>query len=205
MPPSKRKSKKSAKRKSAPAGIDMALVKALSHPYRFHALKILNERTASPTELADLIGCDVNMIAYHVRELDKFGCIELVSTKPRRGATEHFYRAIRRPHFRDDEWLAIPPSIRERMNSMQLVETSKDISRAMSEGSFERRTDRHCSYTLGRVDEKGWKEAMDLATETLERFYDILAGSNQRLVESGEEGIPMALSMIGFETAPKDE
>ena len=37
-------------------GIDQLLVKALSHPHRLHALKILNERTASPIQLAPIVG-----------------------------------------------------------------------------------------------------------------------------------------------------
>ena len=50
-------------------GIDQRLVKALSHPHRLHALKILNERTASPIQLAPMVGTTVGRIAYHVREL----------------------------------------------------------------------------------------------------------------------------------------
>jgi hypothetical protein len=203
--PARKKSKKSAARKTAPSGIDLTLVKALSHPYRFHALKILNERTASPNELAGLLGCDVNKIAYHVRELAKYDCIELVYTRPRRGATEHFYRATRRPHFGHGEWVAIPASLRENINGMQLEEMGKEIARALEGGSFERRADRHCSYVPGRVDDQGWGEAMELLDETLERFYDILAASNGRLVGSEDKGIPIALSMIGFETAPAEE
>jgi predicted transcriptional regulator len=30
-------------------------------------------------------------VSYHVRQLEKAGLIELVATKPRRGALEHYY------------------------------------------------------------------------------------------------------------------
>lgn len=192
-------------RKTASGGIDVALVKAISHPHRLHALHILNERVASPTDLANEIGVDVNYIAYHVRELLKYDCVELVDTRPRRGATEHFYRATKRPHFRDEEWLQIPLSLRDQMIATMLKDMYADIGRSLDGGQFEARPDRHCTHTPGIVDEKGWGEVQDLLTETLERYFDILASSGERLVESKQEGIPMAVSMVGFATAPSKD
>ncbi len=36
---------------------------------------------------------DVSHLAYHIRVLRQLGFIELVETRQRRGALEHFYRA----------------------------------------------------------------------------------------------------------------
>jgi hypothetical protein len=43
-------------------------------------------------------------VGYHVRVLRELGCIELVRTARRRGAIEHFYRAVERPYLTDREW-----------------------------------------------------------------------------------------------------
>ena len=48
----------------------------------------------------------------HVRVLEKYDCIELVDTKQRRGATEHFYRATRRQFLSNREWARMPESLR---------------------------------------------------------------------------------------------
>jgi DNA-binding transcriptional ArsR family regulator len=80
-------------RKSKEASVDPRLIKALGHPVRVRALAILNERVASPSELAEELGEALGNVAYHVKVLEENGAIELVRTAPVRGALEHFYRA----------------------------------------------------------------------------------------------------------------
>jgi DNA-binding transcriptional ArsR family regulator len=76
-----------------PEAINRRLVRALSHPLRVRILEVLSERVASPNELSAELGVDLSTVAYHTRTLDRCGCLELVDTARRRGATEHFYRA----------------------------------------------------------------------------------------------------------------
>jgi len=73
--------------------IDPRLAKALSSEVRALALELLAAGAWSPKEIAVELGLDVRGVAYHVRVLKKLGCIELVETRPRRGAIEHVYRA----------------------------------------------------------------------------------------------------------------
>lgn len=68
--------------------------KALAHPLRARALPLFGDRPRSPNDVASQLGVDVSLLAYHIRVLRKLGCIELVETKQRRGALEHFYRAV---------------------------------------------------------------------------------------------------------------
>jgi DNA-binding transcriptional ArsR family regulator len=68
--------------------------RALAHPLRARALKLFGDAPQSPNQVARQLGVDVSSLAYHVRVLRKLGCIELVETKQRRGALEHFYRAV---------------------------------------------------------------------------------------------------------------
>jgi DNA-binding transcriptional ArsR family regulator len=76
--------------------IDQRLVRALAHPLRVQILEILSERIASPNDLSEELGVDLGHIAYHTRTLNSCGCLELVETAQRRGATEHFYKAAPR-------------------------------------------------------------------------------------------------------------
>jgi DNA-binding transcriptional ArsR family regulator len=199
--PHKRKRGEAVTSKTAPRALKQDIIKALAHPSRVHALHILNQRVASPKELANEVGTSVGKMAYHVRELDKAGYIELVSTEPRRGATEHFYRAIKRAVFSDEEWAQVPEPVRNSIVGMELGATGKLISESIRSGSFERRDNRHHSLHEGMVDEQGWDEAMALLEETMEKLSEIQAVSAERRIESEEAGIPIAVSLIGFERA----
>jgi DNA-binding transcriptional ArsR family regulator len=73
--------------------LDPRLAKALSNDVRARALELLAEGAKSPKLIASELKLDLRSVAYHVRVLQKLGCIELVETLPRRGAVEHVYRA----------------------------------------------------------------------------------------------------------------
>ncbi len=88
----------------------------VAHPLRIAALSILAERPASPKELAAELGSPVGNISYHVRELERLGMIELVDEKKRRGAIEHFYRAVQYPMLDVPEWEKLSPAKREVMS-----------------------------------------------------------------------------------------
>src|SRR3954467_12440772 len=74
--------------------LDEALLRAISHPLRHRLLGMLDGRTASPNMLARELGLPLGRVSYHIRLLNDLGAIELVRTEPRRGALEHFYRAV---------------------------------------------------------------------------------------------------------------
>lgn len=75
---------------------DQRLLKALAHPLRAKALPLFAEGMVSPIQAARQLDVDVSHLAYHIRVLHQLGFIELVETRQRRGALEHFYRATDR-------------------------------------------------------------------------------------------------------------
>ncbi len=74
---------------------ERALIFCLRHPLRRELLKLYVKEAdrLSPKQLSDFTKKHLYLVGYHVRELAKHGAVELVDTKQRRGATEHFYRA----------------------------------------------------------------------------------------------------------------
>ena len=188
--------------KQQSGGIDQRLVRALSHPHRVQALHILNERTASPIQLAPMIGTTVGRIAYHVRELERLDCIELVETRPVRGATEHFYRATARAFFNQDDWEALPASIRESLSGVMVTEIWKEIRRAITAATFDTRVDRHISWTSMYVDEEGWHELHGILDRALDEVIEVQVRSAARLAKDGATGIPVGAALTCFETAP---
>ncbi len=69
------------------------MVKAYAHPLRVEILRLLEDRVASPSELAAEVGAPLSNTSYHVRRLEELGLVELKGRILRRGAVEHRYAA----------------------------------------------------------------------------------------------------------------
>lgn len=190
---------KSKGKKSKGAGVDQRLVKALAHPLRVEILTILNERMASPNELSKELEEGLSQVSYHVKVLKDFECIEMVKTEPRRGAVEHYYRAIERSFIPDSEWKSLPDSVKPGVSWSAFKMILEDVVGAIKGGSFNARDDVHMSCTPGVVDEQGWDESVDLVNGTLEQLIKIHEGSAKRLAKSGESGIPATAVLMNFE------
>ena len=88
---------------------DPRYVKAMSHPLRVRILAMLDERKASPNQLAGWLDASLGTVAYHVRTLEQLGLIELVDETRVRGAVEYHYRAKARPNVTVEGWAQAPP------------------------------------------------------------------------------------------------
>jgi predicted ArsR family transcriptional regulator len=192
MPKTKDKSKKE--------GVEQVVAKAFAHPLRVQILVILNEKTASPNMLAQQLDQSLNLVAYHVRVLEKYDCIELVDTKQRRGATEHFYRATRRQFLTDSEWSRLPKILRPGLSGAVLKTAFDDVEEALDQNTFDELEDRHLSRTPMVVDRKGWEDAAEALAETLERLIEIQGEATTRMSESGEEGFHTKALMLHFKS-----
>ena len=183
--------------------VDPRIAKALSHPMRARILAILNERVASPNEIAEMIDERLPNVSYHVRALLDLGCIELVDTAQRRGAIEHYYRAVVRPFFTESDWKRIPKSGRQAISDTLLHGIWDDVSGAIEAGAFDSRTDRHLAHTPMLLDEQGWSELARLMTRTLGEVEKIQSQSARRLKKSEDAGVPTSVVLMQFET-PSD-
>jgi DNA-binding transcriptional ArsR family regulator len=68
------------------------LVVALGHPTRRQILREMEGgQPISPRQLTEKLGETLSNVAYHFRVLAQSGVIELVTTRPVRGSTQHFY------------------------------------------------------------------------------------------------------------------
>ncbi len=135
--------------------------------------------------------------------LKDYDCIELVDTKQRRGAVEHFYRAMSRAILSDDEWAQLPKSLRSGMSASLVQGLIDDVAAAVRAGTFAARDEHHVSWTPVVVDEEGWRDLAEALSDTLERVFTIQAESAERIVESGEAGMSAAVAMIGYEAYPQ--
>ena len=187
------------KRETASA-VDSRLAKALAHPLRVQLLAALNEGVASPNELAKRLQEPLTNVSYHVRMLHDLGCIELVETEPRRGALEHYYRAIVRPFFGERDWKRLPKNARGSISDAVLKLVWEDAAEAIKGGLFDERDDRHLSRSVLAVDEQGWEELHGVLAETLERAMQIQADSASRASKDDGETFRVNLVMMTHPT-----
>lgn len=185
--------------------VDQQLIKALAHPVRAQALSILNERVASPNEIAKELDQGVGHVSYHINVLKQCECIELVGTEPRRGAVEHYYRATTRIFLDDEEWRRLPASIRPGMSASLIQNVVDDAGGALSAGTFDSRDDRHLAWTKMILDEKGWSDLNELLGETLGRVLEIQSSAAARLSEAGETGFQVSAVTMSYETPAEGE
>ena len=188
------------KTKNKKEGVEQIVAKAFAHPLRVQILIILNERVASPNLLSQELEQSLNLVAYHVRVLEKYDCIELVDTKQRRGATEHFYRATRRQLLSDDEWSRMPESLRPGMAGAMLKSVFEDIEAAAKSGTLEEVEDIHLSRTPMVVDKQGWSDVSTLLKGTLDRLLEIQTEASERIATGGEEGILSKVHLLHFKS-----
>ena len=174
------------KRQTASA-VDSRLAKALAHPLRVQLLAALNEGVASPNELAKRLDEPLTNVSYHVRMLHDLGCIELVETEPRRGALEHYYRAVVRPFFGERDWKRLPKNARGSISDAVLQLVWDDASEAIKGGLFDEREDRHLSRSVLSIDEQGWNDLHDLLAQTLDSAMQIQSDSASRASKNGDE------------------
>jgi DNA-binding transcriptional ArsR family regulator len=202
MPASKDSAKPIARSREE---LDPRIVRALSHPIRHKVLVALNERVASPKELAAELGEPLGNVSYHTRVLAQLGCIELVSTTQRRGALEHHYRAVMRPFFDDAAWAQIPVSTRRSLFDAELDRLWSDAVEAAQSGGFDH-PQAHVSWTTLDLDEQGFAEVAELLGSVIERAREIQAEAAGRRLDQGNDGEPEIRSELGilhFERALK--
>lgn len=189
--------------KTATATMETTLAAIVAHPTRARAFSILAERTASPVEIAQVIGKDVGHVGYHVRKLLQLDLIELVDERPVRGAVEHFYRAIERPVVTEEEFAALSVPEREVFTRYIMQLLVADVAESMDQNMFDTRANHVITRTPMLVDEDGFQELSELHTEVLERTMEIQARSAERMTTSDEDGISTVSSSMFFEVPKK--
>jgi DNA-binding transcriptional ArsR family regulator len=163
---------------------DPRLVKALAHPLRVQILSVLEERVASPSDLAEQLGAPLGNVSYHVRTLNDLGLLKLVRRRSRRGAVEHYYRASGRAAVSDSAWQQVPTVVRKSMVGVALEGAIGQAVAAAGEGGFDA-DDASVTRHAASLDEQGMRELCD----ALQRLHDELPGIQQRSAgRAGDEG-----------------
>lgn len=170
----------------------------MNHPLRARLLRILVERTSSPAEMARELDEDLSNVSYHTKQLVELECAELVSTRPVRGALEHFYRATERSYVNREEWDDLDPVMAENILSEVMQKSLDDYVGAAQAETIGNAGAFHMTRTPLVVDEAGLQEALEAHEQVRLELLEIASRSAERMVESGEEGINVSSSQLCF-------
>jgi DNA-binding transcriptional ArsR family regulator len=185
-----------------PNRIDQRLVRALGHPLRVKILEVIQLRKASPSELTDLLQAPLGNVAYHVRVLEKCGCIEQVATARRRGAVEHYFRARPRSYIGHQDWRKVPASLRDAVTGASLGTFFDKAADALEAGTLDAHDDTTLNWMPMAVDEAGWAEVaavFEAVTNRLEAIHELC---RRRMAQNNEESTALVVGMAAFEPAP---
>jgi DNA-binding transcriptional ArsR family regulator len=166
---------------------DPRLVKALAHPLRVQILTVLEERTASPSDLAEELGAPLGNVSYHVRTLTELGLLKLVRRRTRRGAVEHYYRARERATVSDKAWSQVPSVVRRSMVGVALEQAIEAAASAAGSGGFDAEDTSVTRHSVA-LDEEGLRE---------------LGGALARLHEEVEAIEQRSAKRVDGESAPR--
>jgi hypothetical protein len=194
--------------------VDTGLSHPISHPVRVRILEVVNERALSPSQFVEegLVPTDIangrsfqnqlSLVAYHFRGLLKAGCVEVVGTRPVRGAVEHTYGGRAVAYFTDAQWAAIPADQRAAISRTVYQGLVARVESAMHAGTFDSQEDRTLAWTPLRFDEQGWSELHTALAACFAEVEQIKVDARIRLAESGEDGMPATFAILGFESPP---
>lgn len=186
---------------------DPRYVRALAHPLRVRILAILEERVASPAQIAPVLDASLGVVAYHVRTLERLGLVKQVGQRQVRGATQHFYKANERPRISDEAWGKAPPIVKQAMIGATLGQIHQYVSGSAAAGGFDR-TDALVTRTALSLDAKGWEQLARLCRKVLKDVARIEEGVAQRqrgkgVSEDDLEHVGLVLMM--FQALPFSE
>jgi len=182
--------------------IDPRLVRSVAHPLRIKILEALTNHVASPNALADKLESDLSGVAYHTRELDRLGALQLVDTGRVRGAIEHFYKATPRAFVGDPGWRKVPPSLLSGVSAATLQTFLDKAIAALEAGTLDGRSDTVFRWMPLCLDEKGWNEIVAIMEEATKLMLAAHLRSQDRLSENGgRSSVSAVVGQAAFETA----
>jgi DNA-binding transcriptional ArsR family regulator len=174
---------------------DPRLVKGLAHPLRVQILRALQDRVASPSEIADELGAPLGNVSYHARFLARVGLIELARTEPRRGAVEHYYRLVGRPQISAKAWKQVPQVVKDALIGSTLNEIGVMVAAAARTGGFDG-DQAHVSRRAYSLDQQGFDDLSEAVGDLQARADQIQRESASRLADSEQDADELGAGVV---------
>jgi DNA-binding transcriptional ArsR family regulator len=174
---------------------DPRLVKALAHPLRVQILSALEDRIASPSDLATELDAPLGNVSYHVRTLADLGLVKLVKQRTRRGAVEHYYQARGRAQVTNRAWAQVPGVVKRSMVAVALEQAVDQAGAAAVAGGFDHE-DANLSRQSVKLDPEGFRELSAAIGRLHVELASIQERSAARLKKSDAEDAALQAGVV---------
>jgi DNA-binding transcriptional ArsR family regulator len=168
-------------------------LKAISHPLRAAALQILNERIASPAQIARELGeADIPKVSYHVKRLVELDCAELMDERKIRNTIEHFYRATDRHLVETGEWddlVDASPELAKHLVGEYMQAILDDFIASAKAEMIGSDRNFHLTRTPMVVDAQGLQEGMEIQERARMEMIEVERRAAERRSKTGDVGV----------------
>jgi hypothetical protein len=181
--------------------------KLCANPVDLRIVDELNRRELSPKLLHALM-TDLTLPGSdrRLRKIARHGWsaeVRQATGGRRRGATEHFYRAVG-PALADNEsWAELPEELKATVASRTFEQLREKVKEAVDAGTLDARVDRHLTWSLLRLDRVGWERVVGVVEGFFAALGDEERDATQRIRVSGEKPILATVGLAAFES-PRD-
>jgi hypothetical protein len=148
-------------------------------------------------------GDSIEGIRRRFKTLERIGWLEVVGEKTggrRRSAVERFYKAAR-PVMPDKEsWGELPVSTEPTSGWTVFKTLSERVKEAVLAGTLEARLDSHLSWSILRLDQRGWEKVSAAIEELSAQIREEVDNAERRIAASGEDAFTMTTALLAFES-----
>ena len=173
-------------------------------PLREMIVRELFTREMSPSGFhAEFGGGSVPRVDRHFKKLAEHDWLTFVRSESggrRRGSTEHFYRATELAVLDNQTWAYLPPAIQVAFSRRNFEQLAQRVRGALDAGTFDRRPERHLSWTPLLLDRLGWKRLTRRVDALFESLADEQARARLRMLDSGASLFPATVALAAFES-----
>jgi DNA-binding transcriptional ArsR family regulator len=163
-----------------------------------------NVRQVSTPLLSEEIGADdVQGVRRRVKGLERSGWLLQVDEKTggrRRSAKERFYKATAPAILDNESWAGIPKTVKPTFSWNVFRLLADLVKEAIVAGTFEARLDNHLSWSVLRLDQRGWENVAQALDQLLAFVLNKRDRAEDRLARSGETPITTTVGLGAFES-----
>ena len=180
---------------------DPKLARALAHPTRVGALRVLESGDATPRQIAERLGLPLEQVVFHVRKLREADLIELREIRPVRSTVERIYRLKARPRLTAQSWEELPEIYKEAAMASAVKQLGGLLNDALIAQGFTR-PDSQFSRRPLVLDSEGFAQASKVLTDALNELTLIETRAHKR-IKRGADAVPSTAVALLFQT-PND-
>jgi DNA-binding transcriptional ArsR family regulator len=189
---------------ASPTHFTVRIARVLSHPLNLKIMTELNLREMSASEFAESYpSTSLSDVNRRFKLLEGDGWLVKVRTESggrRRGAKEHFYRAIGPAVFDTRQWTQVPEHVRGSFSWRVFEQLAEQVREAMTAGTFDSRPDRHHTWTPLILDELGWGQVIEGVDQQFRLLFREQEAAKARLARSGESPVIATVYLAAFES-----